>query len=238
MNPPVDQIIHGDCLEVMREWPDECVDCVVTDPPFSLTLTNHTKRTPAFDRLRIHEWDNEFMWVKEMARVLVDGGGWYICSNDEGLGLLKQEAIDCGLRPCNRLVWIKTNPLPSYEKCNYRNSTELAVYGTKGNHTRYFAERTQQELHSHWFGPIVGGKQRTAHPTQKPVKLMERWIGNSCPPQGIVLDPFLGSGTTAVAALNLCRHFIGIEKEAEYVEIARNRLAALTQAEIESVTDL
>ena len=73
--------------------------------------------------------------------------------------------------------------------------------------------------------PIVGGKKRTEHPTQKPLEIIRTWVENSCPEGGIVLDPFMGSGTTGVACVQTGRNFIGIEIEPKYFEIAEKRIA-------------
>lgn len=205
-------LYHGDCLEVMRALPDASVDAVVTDPPYELTFTSVSATTPAFDKLRVSNWTFSHAWVTEMARLLKHGGAWYVFMNDEGWSSLRATAIQCGLRPCTRLVWIKTNPMPALPAKNYRNSTELAMYGTKGKKTAYFAKRTQQELLAHFYHPIVGGHERTPHPTQKPLTPLQFWVETSCPPDGVVLDPFMGSGTTGVACVNTGRAFIGIEK--------------------------
>ena len=219
------QILCGDCVKLMAELlPDECVDLIIADPPFHVTLTQQTKKTPAYDQLKELDWVSDFEWLVEASRVLRDGGTIYVFSSDDDISLLKKAVREVGLRVYQRLHWIKTNPLPSYTKRNYRGGVELAYFICKGKTPAYFAERTQQELLSYWFLPIVGGKERTEHPTQKPIELMMTWIDNSCPPSGLVLDPFIGSGTTAVAAKQLGRLYLGIDISPEYVELARRRV--------------
>ena len=218
------RLILGDCLEVLPTLAAGSVDAVITDPPYQLTLTSLTKRTLAFDTLRECEWLEDFRWMESATEAMKQGAAWYVWMNDEGWSLLKASAVALGLRPCNRLLWLKTNPLPSYQKTNYRNASEMAMYGTKGHITAYFASRLQQELLSYWFGPIVGGNERSIHPTQKPLELTMRWVDNSCPDGGTVLDPFLGSGTTLVAAELLGRRGIGIEISEEYFDIACRRV--------------
>ena len=217
-------LYHGDCLEVMKGIPDGSVDAVITDPPYGMTFTSITKSTPAFDALKKHDWHAEFLWVQEVARILKEGGAYYVFTNDDDISYLKDAIYKNGLRVYNRLHWIKTNPLPSYQKKSYRGGVELAYYGCKGTSTLYFAERTQQELHCYWMLPIVGGKERTEHPTQKPVELISEWVENSCPPGGTVLDPFMGSGTTGVACAKTGRNFIGIEIDEKYFRIAKRRI--------------
>ena len=214
----------GDCLDVMRDMPTGSVDAVVTDPPFDVTLTSLTRDTPAFAELARRQWTALFEWVAEAARIMRDGGALYTFTNGEDIGAYKQAFADAGLRWYSRLHWIKTNPLPSFLKHNYRGGVELALYACKGTGPRFYKERTQQELRCYWMLPIVGGKVRTEHPTQKPVALMSEWIENSCPPDGTVLDPFMGSGTTGVACVQTGRNFIGIEIDPTYYAIAEKRI--------------
>lgn len=223
----IDTIVHGDCLDVMADLPDECVDLIVTDPPFHVTFSHRSKITPTYDALRQFDWQAEFEWVTAATRVLKEGGCLYVFTNDDDITTLKKSLTHAGLCIHQRLHWIKTNPLPSYSKRNYRGGVELAFFCSKRKNHTYFAERTQQELLGYWFLPIVGGKERTSHPTQKPIKLMEEWIYNSCPPGGIVFDPFVGSGTTCVAAKRLDRHYLGCDISEAYVEMSLKRLAAV-----------
>lgn len=217
-------IYCGDCLEVMRRMPNECVDLVVTDPPFHVTITGGTRKTPSYTKLLNTNWRSDFAWLGEAHRVLREGSALYIFTNDDDISFLRIALQEAGLKIYQQLHWIKTNPLPSYTKHSYRGGVELAFYCCRGAPS-YFAERTQRELRSYWLLPIVGGAERTVHPTQKPLKLMTEWIENSCPPGGVVLDPFMGSGTTLVATRQLgCRGAIGIEVSEEYCKIAVERL--------------
>lgn len=220
----------GDCLEVMQGMADSSVDLVITDPPYQTTITPLSRRNAVIkgngstSRLDDHAWGNCHDWLADVARILRDGGSWYVFMNNEGWSSLLSEAQEHGLKMCRRLVWIKTNSMPAIPKKNYRSSTELAMYGTKGKHTAYFAERTQQELLAHFLHPIVGGHERTKHPTQKPLQVLQKWVLTSCPLDGVVFDPFMGSGTTGVACVNTGRNFIGIEKDATYLAIAQKRI--------------
>lgn len=216
-------IVVGDCLEVMGRMPNECVDLVVTDPPFHVTITSQTKKTLAYTRLLDLDWRSSFTWIKEASRVMREGASLYVFTNDDDISFLRIALREAGIRVFSRLHWIKTNPLPLYRRRKYRGGVELAFFCCKGT-SNYFAERTQQELLSYWFLPIVGGKKRTCHPTQKPVELMMTWIDNSCPPGGLVFDPFMGSGTTAVAADRLGRKWFGCDINSDYVQMSLDRI--------------
>jgi len=219
-------IIVGDCLDIIKQMPDGCVDLVVTDPPFHVTITSQTKNTPAYRNLMAVGWQAQFNWIREAYRILREGSTLYVFTNDDDITFLRLALQDAGFRIYRRLHWIKTNPLPSYTKRNYRGGVELAYYCCKGITPSYFAERTQQELLSYWFFPIVGGNERTEHPTQKPVGLLMEWVNNSCLPSGIVFDPFIGSGTTAVAADRLGRKWFGCDISSLYVSLALERIEA------------
>lgn len=224
MNVTVD-LRHGDCLEVMRVIATGSVDAVVTDPSFQMTITANSVQRVGRDRLQAHDWEFSHDWLPDAVRVLKPGGALYVFMNDEGWSPLIADCKALGVKMNRRLVWMKSNPMPSRGKHkNYRGGTELIMYAVKGDRTAYFAERTQSDLLPLMLMPIVGGHERTPHPTQKPVRMMERFITNSCPPDGVVLDPFMGSGTTGVACVNTGRNFIGIEKDAGYFQIATERI--------------
>ena len=218
-------LYHGDCLEILPTLNAGSVDAVITDPPFFVTITTQTKSTPAYDALKEYKWTVSLAWISHLQELLKDGGVLYVFTNDNDISYLIKEIERRGLRIYQRLHWIKTNPLPSYTKWNYRGGIELAFYVVKGDKPAYFREITQQELHSYWFYPIVGGAERTIHPTQKPVELMKEWIVNSTLPGDTILDPFMGSGTTGVACVETGRNFIGIEIDADYFKIAQRRIA-------------
>ena len=219
------ELYLGDCLEVMQELEDGSVDAVITDPPYLVTITSQSKRTPSFDKLKEHDWELPLDWMIEAVRVLKDGGAFYSWCCAEEMTIYQKGLKSLGMRIFNNLVWIKTNPLPSFTKKIYRNAAEFSFYGAKGKHINYFYPRTQQELLGYWTFPIVGGHKRTEHPTQKPLEIISKWVENSCPPGGTVLDPFMGSGTTGVACVPTGCNFIGIEIEPKYYEIAKKRIA-------------
>jgi len=217
-------LIHGDCLQVMKGMDDNSVDAVVTDPPYLVTITESTPKWNAFIKLKKHDWSLPYEWIKEAVRILRDECAFYSWICPEEMTILHKGLKACGVRVLNNLVWIKTNPLPSVPKKRYRHSVEFAVYACKGKRIKYFADRKQQEILSHWIYPIVGGKVRTIHPTQKPLEITTDWIINSTKEGDTILDPFMGSGTTGVACVQTGRNFIGIEIDERYFAIAQRRI--------------
>lgn len=212
MDLPLNQIIHGDCLEIMRKIPDKSVDLILTDPPYGLGYENHNRAGTQRGKSKavcrdygFFEWDNFRLtkeYFDEIFRISKDqiifGGNYYISFLYDS--------------PC-WLVWDKNNGNNGYADCEIAwTSFKTAIRKFKWT----------------WHGFIqedMKNKEQRYHPTQKPVALMEWILRNYSKKGDIVLDPFIGSGTTAIAALNTGRFFIGIEKEEKYVEIARKRIA-------------
>jgi modification methylase len=137
------------------------------------------------------------------------------------------------------VVWRKSNPMPNFRGRRFTNAHETLIWAAKsqdaGYTFNYGAMKALNEglqMRSDWFLPICTGPERLkdgdgrkAHPTQKPEALLYRVILSATRPGDVVLDPFLGSGTTAAVAKTLHRRYLGIEREAHYLEMARERLA-------------
>jgi len=204
----IDQIICGDCLEVMKEIPDKSINLVLTDPPYGIKESNEKNRTRA--RLAKttdfghYDWDKQKVkkeYFEEIRRVsknqVIFGGNYY--------------ASILGDSSC-WLVWDKDNGKNDFADC------ELAWTSFK-TAVRKFKWR--------WKGMLqedMKNKEKRVHPTQKPLPLFKWILEKYSQPNDVILDPFLGSGTTAVACLELNRHFIGIELSSEYCEIAKKRI--------------
>jgi site-specific DNA-methyltransferase (adenine-specific) len=192
----INKIICGDCLEVMKDIPDKSVDLVLTDPPYGLNKKIHDGGTWSTKQ----KFDACLEWD-----YLIDKSYW-----EEVFRISKHQIIWGGNYysfPPSRgwIVWVK----PYFPTMS---DAELAWTSFDKN-TRIFKESRNPE----------GYKK---HPTQKPVSLMKYCIENYTKPDDIILDPFLGSGTTAVACKSLGRRYIGIEISQEYCDIARKRVNA------------
>lgn len=223
----------GDCVEVMKQMEDESVDCVVTDCPYHIvsggctniprkdepsgifnrrnTFTQHNAKTgKLFDNN-----DIEFsQWLPDLYRVLKKGTHCYIMINARNLKELQTEAEKVGFKFQNILIWNKGNATPNRY---YLNAYEMILMLRKGNARNINDMGTKNILEI----KNIRGKQ---HPTEKPVELMEILIKNSTNDYDVVLDPFMGVGSTGIACKNLNRNFIGIEIDEKYYDIARNRL--------------
>jgi site-specific DNA-methyltransferase (adenine-specific) len=247
----LDQIIHGDCIEVLRSLPDESVDLIFADPPYNLQLNQELWRpnltlVDAVD----DDWDNfpnfesydrfSRNWLAECRRVLKsDGSIWVIGSyhNIFRLGYLMQ---NLGYWFLNDVVWVKTNPMPNFRGVRFTNAHETLIWACKNKQGKYqfnYHEMKDMngglQMRSDWEIPLCTGSERLkvngkkAHSTQKPEALLYRVIVSSSNPGDVVLDPFFGTGTTGAVAKKLNRHWIGIEINSKYIQLANERLASI-----------
>ncbi len=218
-------IKQGDCLELMKELPAGSVDMIATDPPYCLGVSSNGLRSSFSDFNLMRPFFEQLF--SEWQRVLKDGGHIYLCTDWRTYPFLYPLIIKY-LTVRNLIVWdIVWFKLGNF----YRASHELIIFATKGKSERNFGT-TETDV---WRIRCVNYTQARLHPAQKPVELMEKMIRNSSAEGQTVLDPFLGNGTTAVAALNLNRNFIGYEIDERYYEIAQKRIGdalALKQQEL------
>lgn len=223
------EVIQGDCLRVLRSFGEAQFDAVVTDPPYSSGTRREASKGLRKSMNRAGEdadWfatdcltTNGFMWLMrecavEWQRVLKPGGH-ILCFIDWRMMPALSGAIESAdLRHVGLLVWDKTYfGMGSY----FRNQHELILHFTKG---KSLPPQRRDVGNVIRCKPIRGGE----HPTEKPVELMQELISVVCPPGGVVLDPFTGSGATGAAAVATGRGFMGIERDPEYAALARSRL--------------
>ena len=226
------KLILGDCLLEMKNIPNETVSLVVTDPPYNISGPNKmTKKGNEFTVADFGEWDkfekNEFIeWMvkvfAELYRVCKDGAAVYMFADKALISHIWDLGEAAGFKGKNVLVWKKSNPVPQFRKQNYLSATEFFVFFAKGVHKMNFLD--QKEMHNMVEHPICSGHERSSHPTQKPLKVIEKYVFISSNEGDVVLDCFMGSGTTGVACVRLNRKFIGIEKDLTYFNIAKDRI--------------
>jgi len=223
------KIIQGDALEELRKIPDSSVDLVFTDPPYNISQKNKIFRdyrngNNGDINMDFGEWDYNFdikPFLIECKRILKDNGSIIVWTSEQLYGEYRKWFAE-NMYPKQLLIWVKTNPLPQFRLVGYRQATELMFWALKNKNKQdndNFIFQGQKEMTNVFYAPIVGGKERTEHPTQKPLSITEKIIKRHCVQGGIVVDPYIGSGTTAVACLKLGRKFIGIERERENILI-------------------
>lgn len=222
-------IYHGDAIEALHDWKGPQVSCVVTDPPYCSGANEASRRgkragvTPEsvnerpliqMDDLGMlaYEWLTRrwFLW----ARSITQAGGHLVCFTDWRMAPWVQLMMEtAGWRLSNLVVWDKGYPgLGS----GFRAQHEFAVIGSNG----------QPSWHSYAYGNVLKATRltNTEHPHQKPVGMLRQIIETCSPPNGIILDPFMGSGSTLVAAKEAQRQAIGFDVSESYCEIAAKRL--------------
>jgi modification methylase len=249
---PRDKIIVGDCLEALGALPPQSVDLVFADPPYNLQLNNELLRP---DNSRVdgvdEDWDKfgsfaaydafTRAWLKACRRALKPNGSLWVIGSYHNIFRVGAALQDLGFWVLNDVIWRKTNPMPNFRGRRFTNAHETLVWASMGPKARYTfnydsmkALNDDLQMRSDWLFPICSGAERLkqdcgrkTHPTQKPEALLHRIILASSHTGDVVLDPFLGSGTTAVVAKRLGRSFIGVERDKAYAEAAEARLEAL-----------
>lgn len=248
---PLDQIIQGDCLEVLNTLPEKSVDLIFADPPYNLQLQqelwrpNMTKVDAVND-----DWDrfnslaeyDQFTrtWLQACRRVLKDTGALWVIGSYHNIYRVGTVLMDLGYWILNDVVWVKTQPMPNFRGVRFTNAHETLLWAQKNRGARYTfnyhamkALNGDLQMRSDWELPLCTGKERIkingakAHATQKPEALLYRVILASSNPGDVVLDPFFGTGTTGAVAKKLHRHWLGVEREAAYVRLAQERLDAI-----------
>lgn len=225
-----------DCLEYLKSLPDNCVDLVVTDPPYNVSQ----KQDVVFQGRRIRKdfgaWDYGFDPVpvlRELKRVLKPTGQIYVFCGTLQIPLYLQ-IFQEGWFFRNFLVWSKTNPPPRLSKTNWVFANEYVIYAVNEKvklNRITFNFPSQGAMKNLFVTPALAGPERlrkaeggALHPTQKPLSVLKRLIEASSKPGDVVLDPFMGVGSTAVAARALGRQFLGCDSDQGYVQIARVRI--------------
>jgi site-specific DNA-methyltransferase (adenine-specific) len=207
-------LYHGDCLEIMPELPK--VDLVLTDPPYGM-IYQSSWRIDKFNKI---ENDSDLLWIPEFLKfsfeVLKENTHIYLFCNDYNMSELIIEGEKVGFKRKRSLVWVKNNHTSGDLEGDYANKTEFVVFFHKG---RKLLNGKREEN-------VLSFKRKSCdiHPTQKPIDLMGYFINKSSDKGQTILDPFAGSGTTALACINTGRRFILIEKEKEYCDIIVKRL--------------
>ena len=236
------KITAGDCLKIMRQIPSESVDLLVTDPPYNVSqdgkvdcgLYKDDNGQERYARVLkdFGEWDKftpqDFWafteaWLNQAVRIMKPNAWGYIFFTAGKIGMLHKLYRDLGLFRKNTLTWCKINPAPAIRQDNWVSATEILSVFCKGRvGIKNFLG--QREMRNYIVTPSKTVYGESRHPTEKPVEVVSRLIRASSSKNEIVLDPFLGSGTTAIAAIGLGRRFIGIEQDVKYIEMAKKRI--------------
>ena len=256
---PLNQILQGDCVEILKSLPENSVDVIFADPPYNLQLRKDLYRP---DRSKVDAvndgWDkfedfkayDEFTskWLSASKRVLKETGTIWVIGSYHNIYRVGAIMQDLGFWILNDIIWVKNNPMPNFRGVRFTNAHETMIWAQKKKGAKYtFNHRSMKALNndlqmrSDWEIPLATGKQRIkmngskAHSTQKPEGLLYRVILSSSNVGDVILDPFFGSGTTGAVAKKLGRNWIGIEQEKKYVKVAQKRIDAVAISDSDAI---
>ncbi len=253
---PLDEILEGDCISALEKVPSGSVDLVFADPPYNLQLSGELHRP---NQSRVdgvdEDWDRfaDFAtydaftraWLLACRRVLKPSGTLWVIGSYHNIFRVGAILQDLGFWVLNDIVWRKTNPMPNFRGRRFANAHETLIWASRSpeaksytfNYDALKAFNDDLQMRSDWVLPICTGEERLkdsagakVHPTQKPEALLYRVLLASTKPGDVVLDPFFGTGTTGAVAKKLGRHFIGVERNRDYIAAARDRIAAVRPA--------
>lgn len=227
----LNKIYNMDCLEGMRQLPDNCVDLVVTDPPYVIETSGAGIYKQA-DKQYVKELNNmkdgfSTQVLDELCRIMKKINIYFFCSQKQIIPLLDYfvKGKKCNW---NLLTWHKTNPVPACGN-KYLTDTEYILFFREKGVKIYGEFKTK---FTYYITPLnQSDKKKYGHPTIKPINIVTNLIVNSSLENGIVFDPFMGSGTTAVAAKECGRNFIGYELDSDYYEICNKRLEEINKGD-------
>lgn len=245
----VNIITQGDCIELLKEIPDNSVDLIFADPPYNLQLNGELFRP---DQSKVDavndEWDKFIsfevydnfttQWLKECHRILKNTGSIWVIGSYHNIFRVGTIIQNIGFWVLNDIIWVKSNPMPNFKGTRFNNAHETLIWAAKSKSSKYtFHYHSMKvmnddlQMRSDWSIPICQGDERIkvngqkAHSTQKPQELLFRIILSTSNPGDLVLDPFSGSGTTVAIAKRLGRNFIAFDKEEFYVKIGNERVS-------------
>jgi len=242
------KIINGDSLNELKKIPDESFDLIFSDPPYNLQLRNQLIRPDRskvdavndkwdqFENFKVYD-DFTMNWLSECRRILKKNGSIWVIGSYHNIFRVGTKIQDLGFWILNDVIWNKNNPMPNFRGTRFTNAHETLIWASKDKNSKYTFNyqslkclNDDLQMRSTWNLPICNGNERLkekgkkVHSTQKPESLLHRILLASTNKNDLILDPFLGSGTTAVVAKKLGRIFYGIEKDKKYFNAANKRL--------------
>lgn len=222
------KLYNGDCLDIIKNI--EEIDCIITDVPYNISKKNNFKTMK--DRrgrngIDFGEWDKQFdeEILIQFIPLIKSGGSFVTFHSFEQFGKLKEIFENNGLILKDKVIWEKTNPMPRNRDRRYISNIELLSWYVKpGDKWTFNRQNEKYEGSVLRYPSESGGGFKRYHPTQKNLKMMEYLIKIHTHENDLVLDPFMGSGSTGVACLNTNRRFIGVELDENYFNIAKDRI--------------
>lgn len=222
------KLYNNDCLELIKRIKDKSIDLIVTDPPYKTTARGNAGNAGGMLKSKLNMNGKVFKYndikpkeyIPELYRILKDGSHCYIMSNHVNLQEILNTATECGFHFIKCLIWDKGNKIMG--QC-YMSQFEYILFFRKGKHKKINNCGTSDIL-SIPNKKTKDENGKNLHDVEKPVQLMKILVENSSNEKDIVLDPFMGIGSTGIACVELNRNFIGIEIDENYFNIAKERI--------------
>jgi modification methylase len=254
---PLNQILHGEAVQILKDLPPQSVDLIFADPPYNMQIKGNLTRPDfsnvegvddAWDKFEDYSTYDSFTvdWLSASRRVLKPEGAIWVIGTYHNIYRVGRLLQDLGFWVINEVIWEKTNPMPNFKGVRFTNAHETLIWAKKtksGKYTiNYHAMKPfndGKQMRSTWKLPICKGNERvringeSVHSAQKPLALLYRVLLASTNPGDVVLDPFFGTGTTGAAAKLLHRNWIGIEQNPVYVKVARERIDRIQEQDYE-----
>jgi len=242
------KIVNGNSLEILKKIPDKSFDLIFADPPYNLQIGKKLKRpddskvngvNDKWDQFESFKHYDDFCknWLKECKRVLKDSGSIWVIGSYHNIFRIGYHIQNLNYWLLNDIIWRKNNPMPNFRGTRFTNAHETLIWASKSKKSKFTFNyqslkclNDDLQMRSDWTFPICNGKERLkkngkkVHSTQKPEALLHRILLATTNKDDIILDPFLGTGTTAVVAKKLGRKYFGIEKDKKYFKAANERI--------------
>lgn len=244
--PMHNQLYKGDTLETLKQWPDNYFDSTITDPPYNIAsdrkglkwaFSSHVTIENEWDRFTPDEYERFTMeWMQEICRVTKPNGNIFIFGSYHNIYTIGALAGKLDLKILNSIIWAKPNAQPNITCRMFTESTEQIIWlannpkkkATKWTFNYHHMKELNggKQMRNYWEIPLTPKREKIhgKHPSQKPLKLMERLVLAATNPGDLVLDCFAGSGSTLMACDRLERKWVGIERDDAYCDIAHARL--------------
>ncbi len=242
------KLINGDSLKELKKIPNDTFDLIFADPPYNLQLKNHLTRPDQSKVDAVNDkWDQfknfkkyddfTYVWLNECKGVLKKNGALWVIGSYHNIFRVGKAIQDLGFWILNDVIWNKKNPMPNFRGTRFTNAHETLIWASKSDKSKYTFNyqslkclNDDLQMRSDWEFPICNGSERLkkngkkVHSTQKPESLLHRILLATSNKDDLILDPFLGTGTTAAVAKKLGRNYFGIEKEKSYFKAVQERL--------------
>ena len=236
----------GNSIEILESFPDNSIDMIFADPPYFLSNDGITCHSGKMVKVNKGKWDkgmstediHEFnkLWLERCKRILKTNGTIFVSGTSHNIYSVGFGLQELNYKIINDISWFKVNPPPNLSCRYFTHSTETILWAKKDQKSKHYFNyelmkkigdpTPGKQMLSLWkiLPPRKEEKKYGKHPTQKPLALLDRIVQASTKKGDTILDPFCGSGTTAVAAVNNKRKFIGIEYEKKYLNVAIKRI--------------